>query len=277
MQEAHQRIQNALKDVYPENELKSISRLLLSKITGLSYTGLLINKNTNFSDKQNELLNYYLSELEKNKPIQYVLGETEFCGLPLQLSESVLIPRPETEELVEWIVGENKSAQKALDIGTGSGCIALSLKHFLPHLKMFACDISEPALQIAAQNATRCQSEISFFQLNILNDTLPETGFDIIVSNPPYIPLGEIPCIHARVWEHEPHIALFVDDHNPLVFYQKIAESAQKALNKQGKLYFEVHRDFAEDVCDMLHNAHFQDIVSKRDIHGNVRMVRCSR
>ena len=273
MQQAIQYIQSTLSDLYSELEIKAITRLLLSKLTDYNFTEIIINKNTIFSANQRLELEQYFNNLQNGMPIQYVLGETEFCGLNFMVNESVLIPRPETEELVNWVVQKVKNDIKILDIGTGSGCIAIALKHFLPNASVHACDISKDSLQLAQYNAQSLRQKINFFQLDILNATDFKEQYDVIVSNPPYIPIAERADIARHVKDFEPAQALFVPDDDPLVFYRNIALFAQERLNNGGILFFEVHRDFGETVVGLLHESGFVNTVLKHDIAGNHRMV----
>jgi release factor glutamine methyltransferase len=277
MQHAIRHIQEELASVYTGNELSAVTRLLLCYITGFDYTGLLVNKNTIFSEKQNDLLNFYIQELKKGRPIQYVLGFTEFCGLKFRVDERVLIPRPETEELVEWIVSECNAAANILDIGTGSGCIPVSLKHLLPDSIVSACDISTGALELAAGNAADNQAEVHFFQCDILQKITLEKRYDVIVSNPPYIPLADMAEMESHVVDYEPHIALFVPDYDPLLFYKRIAEFAQIHLSAGGYLYFEIHRQYARECLSLLKKLNFSGVELRKDIHANERMVRAIR
>ncbi len=277
MKKAIEHIQQALGDVYSERELQSINRLLISKLTGYSFTEILVNKNTIFSANQRDSLLIYLEKLQKNMPIQYVLGNTEFCGLNFMVNQSVLIPRPETEELVEWIKDDIEMNSAVLDIGTGSGCIAISLKYFLSNIQMYACDISEDALLIAMENAKNNKVDINFFQMDVLSDFDLTNRWDVIVSNPPYIPQNEKSKMNKNVVDYEPEKALFVPDHTPLVFYEKTAQFALKHLKNKGKIYFETHRDYAEDCKKMLINKGFVNIELKRDIAGNLRMLRAEK
>jgi len=277
MQHAIRHIHEELASVYHGNELNAVTRLLLSHVSGFDYTGLLVNKNNTFSQNQTALLNFYLQELKKKRPIQYVLGFTEFCGLKFKVDERVLIPRPETEELVEWIVSENRTNFVILDIGTGSGCIPVSLKKMLPESEVNACDISEDALTLANINANDHQAEVQFFQYDILQEKNHEHRYDVIVSNPPYVPLFEKSTLESQVVDYEPHIALFVPDNDPLLFYKHIAKFALKQLNEAGKLYFEIHRDYATEIHSLLVSMNFDNICLKKDIHGNQRMISAIR
>ena len=231
-----------------------------------------------------------LSELKNEKPIQYILGETEFYGLPFLVNENTLIPRPETEELVEWIIKSTKNELqntkfRILDIGTGSGCIAISLAKNIPNAEVSAIDVSEKALATAKKNAEINKVEVNFINADILkindlvelptsNFQLP-TQFDIIVSNPPYVRNLEKAEIKPNVLEYEPHLALFVEDTDALLFYKKIAQLAQKNLSENGKLFFEINQYLGKETVQLLEQMNFKNIELKKDIYGNNRMISC--
>ena len=274
MQAAITHIRESLSDLYPEQELLSISRLLISKVTGFSFTEILLNKNTIFSLYQRQLIDNYLTELRKHRPIQFVLGETEFCELTFDVNEAVLIPRPETEELVEWIVRKEPSEVKILDLGTGSGCIPIALKKLMPQASVSACDLSLDALKVAHSNAVKNGVVVDFFQLDILNE-IPNDGlYDCLVSNPPYIPIREKAEIAVGVKDFEPEMALFVPDDDPLLFYRSIALMGHKVLREGGRVYLETHRDYALYVLKLYEKLNYTDVEIKKDIAGNDRMVR---
>ena len=276
MQNAFQHIQSELKDLYPETEIKSFSYLIIEKLTGFTRTEIFVNKNTLFSIEQQHVLESFIEKLKKYIPIQYILGETEFYGLPFYVNESVLIPRPETEELVDWICNENNKGEELniLDIGTGSGCIAISLKHEFTNSKVDAFDISKEALETAQRNAKLNNLIVNFNIADILNVPDYTTKWDIIVSNPPYITEHEKEDMSPNVLDHEPHIALFVPDNDPLLFYRKIAIFAQKNLKANGKLYFEINREAGIQCLKLLSEMGFPDAQLKKDISGNDRMIR---
>jgi release factor glutamine methyltransferase len=233
-----------------------------------------------------------LAELKKEKPLQYIVGETEFYGLPFLVNENTLIPRPETEELVELIIKSYNLQPttynpKILDIGTGSGCIAISLAKNLTNSQVFAIDVSEKALTTAKKNAEINEVTINFIQADILkvddlenlsnsNSKLP-SQYDVIVSNPPYVRNLEKSEIKPNVLEYEPHLALFVDDSDALLFYRKIAELAKKNLKENGKLYFEINQYLGKETVELLENLGFNDVVLKKDIYGNDRIIQCTR
>jgi len=276
MQSFLQHIQSELQGLYPETEIKSFSFLIIEKLTGFSRTEIFINKNTPFSNEQYHAIESFIEKLKKFVPIQYILGETEFYGLPFQVNESVLIPRPETEELVDWILNENKTNDplRILDIGTGSGCIAIALKHEFNHSTVDAFDISEKALETAQRNAIRNDLNVNFARTDILNAPDFPEKWDIIVSNPPYITENEKSDMLPNVLDYEPHLALFVPDNDPLLFYREIALFARKHLRPNGKLYFEINRGAGKSCIDLLTELGFQEVVLKKDISGNDRMVR---
>ena len=276
MQTAFENIQSELQGLYPETEIKSFSYLIIGKLTGFSRTEIFVNKYTLFSIEQQHVLESFIEKLKKYIPIQYILGETEFYGLPFYVNESVLIPRPETEELVDWIcVENNKSGQlDVLDIGTGSGCIAIALKHEFTKSTVDAFDISKEALVTAQRNATRNNLEVKFEVVDILNAPAISKKWDIIVSNPPYISENEKDTILPNVLDHEPHLALFVPDNDPLLFYRKIAIFAQEHLKANGKLYFEINREAGKQSVELLSGMGFGNVELRKDISGNDRMVR---
>jgi len=287
MQQIFQYIHNSLSGIYDESEIRTISFLLIEKLTEFSRTEILTNKSTNFSANQQQKLDGFIEKLKKNIPIQYILGETEFFGLNFVVDKSVLIPRPETEELVEWICTSlspsllerdlGRGAPRILDIGTGSGCIAVALKNKLPNAELTAFDISEQALQTARKNAERNKVSVDFRQVDILKENTFAEKWDVIVSNPPYIPERERANMCEKVWKNEPELALFVPDETPLLFYEKIAHFAQNHLTNNGKLFFEIHFDAGNAVVDLLKTQHFKNIEIRKDISGNARMVKCAK
>ena len=271
-------MENELKEFYPQYEIKSFYYLIVEKLTSLSRTEIIANKNTAFSEHQHQLLLAFIARLKNFEPIQYILGETEFYGLPFLVNEAVLIPRPETEELVDWIQKENdtNATIDILDIGTGSGCIAIALKHEFCNATMTAFDISESALQIAQSNALRNGQTVQFRQVDILNSSNKLSTWDVIVSNPPYIPEQEKEQIASNVLNHEPHLALFVPNQDPLLFYRTIALFAKKNLRPKGKIYFEIHRDAGRSCMELLSLLGFENIELRKDISGNDRMIRAT-
>jgi release factor glutamine methyltransferase len=224
-----------------------------------------------------EKIENIILRLKNAEPIQYILGETEFYGLKLKVNPSVLIPRPETEELVDWIVQSKLPANcNVLDIGAGSGCIALAIKNQLKKAKVSGLDISENAIETARHNALENRLEVDFFQADILNHSdFIDQKFDVVVSNPPYIRESEKPLMHSNVLDFEPEKALFVPDADPLLFYRTIAEFARKYLKKYGSLFFEINENLGTETVGLLADFGFSDIEIRKDINGKNRMVKC--
>lgn len=275
MQDILQNIRKSLSGFYPDNEISGLVRLLIEHVTKSSMPALLSDKNTKITSEEVLKIDKIVERLQRFEPIQYILGETEFYGLPFTVNQDVLIPRPETEELVELILNENKESKpRILDIGTGSGCIAVSLQKHIHESSVTAWDISEKALAVAALNSKSNSVNVTFNQVDILSDYPTNHSFDIIVSNPPYVLVSEKTDMHANVLEYEPHTALFVADNNPLLFYNRIADVAIQLLTDGGKLYFEINRAKGQETIKMLENKKFSEIRLIKDISGNDRMVR---
>ncbi len=265
---------------YDEMECESFFFLILENKHQLKRIDLALNQNLVFSDDNLAVWNEIIEKLKVEIPVQYILGITSFYGLDFTVSPSVLIPRPETEELVDWILSNEKatnySAKSIIDIGTGSGCIAISLAKNLPKAEVFALDVSETALEIATENADYNDVRIEFLCRNILQATeLPER-FDIIVSNPPYVRELEKHEINNNVLKNEPHLALFVSDDDALIFYKKIAILARNYLKPNGNLYFEINQYLGQETCQLLKDLGFTNIELRKDIYGNDRMIRAS-
>ena len=266
---------DTLAPIYDLDEAESFFYLVLEDIKKLKRIDLALNTEAAFSEDEVLQWNEILEKLKQYIPIQYILGKTHFYGLEFEVNENVLIPRPETEELVDWVISNNsKSANlKVLDIGTGSGCIAISLAKNLQNAHVSAVDVSEKALATAEKNAQNNQVKVNFIRKDILKTEDLQQQFDIIVSNPPYVRNLEKEEIKQNVLDHEPHLALFVDDQNALVFYRKITELARKNLSKDGQLYFEINQYFGKEMMDLLEQNGFQQMELRRDIYGNNRMV----
>jgi len=290
--------------LYPIQEIQSFFFLLMERYTNMSRVDLALNPDKELSQEKEQLLNSALIKLKEEYPIQYIIGNTEFYGLPFMVNDNVLIPRPETEELVSWILQEVKSRKlkvkseklitndkfrtpttsnkqqttnlNILDIGTGSGCIAISLAKNLPDAKVWALDVSENALQVARINAVENEVEINFIKTDILKRSDLKLKFDIIVSNPPYIREHEKKQMKNNVLKYEPEIALFVKDNNALLFYDRISDLACKNLKLEGKLYFEINQALGDEVRSLLTNTGFKDIKIKKDIYGVNRMVKAN-
>jgi release factor glutamine methyltransferase len=277
-----------LSSLYEEQEIESFFYIILEKLHGLKRIDLALNPQSVMDGAHLKQWKNIVSELKKQRPIQYILGETTFYGLSFLVNENTLIPRPETEELVELIIKSFESSVsgsglKILDIGTGSGCIAISLAKNIPNAAVFAIDVSEEALDTAKKNAELNKVAIDFISTNILDVvTLSAVAgldkqFDIIVSNPPYVRNLEKYEIKPNVLEYEPHLALFVDDIDPLLFYRKIAELAIKNLNPNGKLYFEINQYLGKETIKLLEDFGFRNVELKKDIYGNDRIISCEK
>ncbi len=277
-----------LQSIYDEQEMDSFFYIILEKIHKMKRVDLALNTDTILDGTHLRRWKTIVSELKTQKPIQYILGETEFYGLPFLVNESTLIPRPETEELVELIINQVGSGRreagsiKILDIGTGSGCIAISLAKNIPNATVFAIDVSEKALATAKKNAEINKVEVNFITADILKvddlQKLPSSishlpSFDIIVSNPPYVRHLEKAEIKPNVLEYEPHLALFVEDDDALLFYRKIAALATKNLSANGTLYFEINQYLGKETVALLEGFGFKNIELRKDIYGNDRMI----
>lgn len=270
-----------LKPIVDAMEIESFFFIVLEHLHQIKRVDLALNPNFEITDDDLNKWNAILKDLKQEKPIQYILGETEFYGLRFFVNKNTLIPRPETEELVEWIiesqkeVKSQKSELKILDIGTGSGCIPIALKINIPNAEVSAIDVSEDALVVAKKNAIENKAEINFIKANILEVTNLETQFDVIVSNPPYVRNLEKQEIKKNVLEYEPHLALFVEDNDALLFYRKIAQLAKINLSENGNLYFEINQYLGNETVALLEALGFKDIQLKKDMYGNDRMITC--
>jgi release factor glutamine methyltransferase len=269
-----------LTPIYDAGEAESFFYLILEEKHQLKRIDLALHPDLVFSEAEIVVWNSILEQLKQEIPVQYLLGKTSFYGLDFEVNENVLIPRPETEELVEWILESQKSKVESqniriLDIGTGSGCIAISLAKNIPNAAVFAIDVSEKALATAKKNAERNAVEVTFINQNILETEDLRQQFDIIVSNPPYVRNLEKEEIKKNVLDNEPHLALFVEDNDALIFYKKIAELAQENLSKNGQLYFEINQYLGKEMVDLLEKMNFKNIELRKDIYGNDRMLSC--
>ena len=284
------RFLQALSSLYDEKEVESFFYLTLEKLHQKKRIDLALQPDLSMDETQLSQWETVLTELKTYKPIQYILGETEFYGLSFLVNENVLIPRPETEELVELILVECRKSKveslSILDIGTGSGCIPISLKKNLPSAEVFAIDVSTNALEVAQKNAEINGVEVNFIQTDILkvndlknlptsNSKLP-ASFDIIVSNPPYVRNLEKAEINPNVLEFEPHLALFVEDNDALLFYRKITELAKSHLAENGKLYFEINQYLGKETVALVESYGFKNVQLIKDIYGNDRMISAS-
>ncbi|HSI69258.1 MAG TPA: peptide chain release factor N(5)-glutamine methyltransferase [Gillisia sp.] len=268
----------ALEGEYPAEEVGSFFNLLTEAYLKKTRLDIALEPQALVSAEKLRLFDVAIERLLKHEPIQYIIGETEFFGLKFRVNEHVLIPRPETEELVQWIlddVGSDPASAKLkiLDIGTGSGCIAISLAKILPQAKVSALDFSEKALKKAKENACLNKVEINFIQADILQQEKLEDIYDIIVSNPPYVRELEKKEMQRNVLEHEPSLALYVKDEDPLIFYLKITKLAADSLKVEGCLYFEINQYLAEETRELLDDEGFSSTL-KKDMFGNYRMLK---
>jgi release factor glutamine methyltransferase len=282
---------NSLKNIQEEQEIESFFFILTEYLHNLKRVDVALNPNFGLSDAEVDKWNTILAQLQQEKPIQYITGEAWFYGLRFEVNENTLIPRPETEELVEWILNssitQHPSPINILDIGTGTGCIPISLKANLPQANVSAIDISEKALEVAKRNAELNKVEINFIQTNILEvedlSQLPSpiihhpSSYNIIISNPPYVRNLEKQEIKKNVLDYEPHLALFVEDTDALLFYRKIAQLALKNLSPNGLLFFEINQYLGKETVELLESLGFKNIELKKDIYGNDRMVKSEK
>jgi len=282
IQQSYKQLLFQLYEMYGDREAANIADIVIENITGFKKVDRLINKQFPLNEEQLQLLNDYTNELLKHKPVQYVLNEVWFAGMKLYVDENVLIPRPETEELVEWIVktvaSRKSQVASILDIGTGSGCIPVALKKKLLSVEVHALDISEEALTVAKRNAVTQQTEINFHLLNILDKNLWRQlpKFDIIVSNPPYVTQGEASSMQKNVLQYEPHLALFVDDEDAMKFYKAIAEFGLYHLNNNGQIFFEINEMMGKQICDLLNQYRYLNIELKKDLQNKDRMIKAT-
>jgi len=271
-------IRKELAGIYSKGEIESLVFLIFEKLKGYSRTQFLLAREDKLTSEELLNIDRIVARLKKHEPIQYILGEIEFFGLPFYSVPGVLIPRPETEELVQWIIQENQLSEPTiLDIGTGTGCIAISLRKNIPNSTVFACDISPVCIETAQRNAVLNAAELTVIEYDILNKNLEFTfpGLDIIVSNPPYVLEAEKSQMEKNVLEYEPELALFVADDDPLLFYTRIADFALIHLNNNGALYFEINEAFGKDCEEMLQEKGFAAVVLKKDLNGKDRMIGC--
>ena len=272
-------IQETLSTLYPPEEIRYIVRLILSHVCGLSYNQQILCKDKQISEKEKAEILAIVNRLKKMEPLQYILCETEFYSLPIKVNPSVLIPRPETEELVDMIIKYSKPLRKLkiLDIGTGSGCIPIALAKHIPDATVIAIDISDAALLTAKENATLNNVDIHFIQADILNTSRSSEiipgNFDIIVSNPPYVTEKEKDAMRENVIAYEPHRALFVPDEDPILFYKAIADFSLLKLATGGMIYFEINANYDITISEMLREKGFANIKIISDLSGKNRFI----
>ena len=264
-----------LEPLYGNGEARAITDYVLDVCFGLSKADILCGAVDEMTAEKTAELNKIFNRLTKGEPVQYVLGRAEFCGRWFSVRPGVLIPRPETEELCAWITADSKASAspKVLDIGTGSGCIAITLQLDMPESKVTAWDISADALDVARENAQQLGANVNFVKQDALN-AKPEGEWDVIVSNPPYICEKEKKDMAVNVLEHEPHTALFVPDADPLLFYRAITRLAVQTLNKGGRLYFEINPIYADDTCHMMRAEGMTAVELRSDMYGKQRMAK---
>jgi release factor glutamine methyltransferase len=282
MYEARQQLMYALMNIYDDREAANISELVMEKITGWPRIERIKNKQTPLSNTEQEQLQSFTLQLQKHQPVQYVLNEAWFAGMKFYVDENVLIPRPETEELLDWIAKENARSmrdKKILDIGTGSGCIAIAIKKKMPEAEVWACDISDEALLIARKNADDNKALVDFLPIDFLDRSqwkqIP--AVDMIVSNPPYIPISEQAAMSRNVTAFEPHLALFVSEGDPLIFYDAIADFAAKKLLAGGSIYVEIHEEMGGKVSKLFSDKNYGPVELRKDMQGKNRMLRVQK
>lgn len=264
-----------LDGIYSRPEISVLTGLILEEVCGNSFRGITSDKINHLSGSELRKIEDIVHKLKHGEPIQYILGKTEFYGMLFKVTPDVLIPRPETEELVEWILSENQQAGlSVLDIGTGSGCIAVTLAKKMNDADVHAWDISGEALEVASGNALLNSVNVHFSLQDIFQPVERTPSFDVVVSNPPYVTESEKATMEANVLGFEPYEALFVPDHQALLFYDRIADMALEGLDSDGRLYFEINREKGMEVCNMLHSKGFVRVALRKDIAGNDRMVR---
>ncbi len=277
-------IHEKLHLIYDEREIRSFIHRILDSVCHWRTHDILLCKDKEISPNERQRIEDIVCRLQKQEPIQYILGETEFYGLSFNVNPEVLIPRPETEELVDLIIkeinatrGNRDGSVRVLDIGTGSGCIAVSLAKNIPDATVYAIDISPGALAIARQNAEKNQVDVSFVEHNIFNDfpegILPDT-WDVIVSNPPYVALSEKQNMESNVLDYEPHTALFVPDNQPLLFYERIAEFGLDKLNGKGTIYVETNARYGNETSEIFLRKNYKEVSLYKDMAGKDRIVK---
>ncbi len=272
---------SALSKLYPETEIQSFFNILIEFKLHLKRIDVALQPSFEIEATALEFLEKATSNLKNQIPIQYIIGETEFYGLPFYVNKNVLIPRPETEELVAWIINDckaenSKNSIKILDIGTGSGCIPISLAKNIPNAEVSSIDISSEAIKTAKKNSTLNNVNVEFIEADILNTFNLPNKINVIVSNPPYVRELEKQEMQKNVLDHEPALALFVEDENPLLFYDKIAELAKNYLSKNGQLYFEINQYLGKETVELLKTKGYTTIELKKDLFGVDRMIKAS-
>ena len=279
MHPVYHEIKKMLAGYYPDAEASALAKMLLVEVLHFSTLELFGGKDKEVFKKDLDVLYEMSRRLQNREPIQYIIGRETFCGMPFVVNRHVLIPRPETQDLVEWIAEEDQQTNpcRLLDMVTGSGCIAISLAKKLPHVQVEAWDISGEALQVARQNALNNQVKVDFHQQDILSASPGIAEWNVIVSNPPYITNKEKAEMEANVLNWEPHTALFVPDHDPLLFYRRIAQLGMNMLVNGGALYFEINRAYGTETIAMLQALGYENIIIRKDRFNNERMIKATR
>lgn len=270
--EIFNRLYQAAQPLYGDAEARQIAEMLIIAKGKISRNDLIIDPHKELIIEE---LDNIIEELRSWRPVQYIIGFADFYDMELEVGEGVLIPRPETEELVEWIASESRPEATILDVGTGSGCIAIALNRAIKESRVCAIDISSKALDIARRNGNKYAPEVQFVEGDALGefDKLFSAKFDVVVSNPPYIPQSDISLMRANVTKYEPETALFVPDSDPLLFYRAIAQTSKRLLKKEGKLYFEIYESLAKEMIAMLEIEGYSDIILREDFRGKPRMI----
>lgn len=270
--EIFNRLYQAAQPLYGDAEARQIAEMLIIAKGKISRNDLIIDPHKELIIEE---LDNIIEELRSWRPVQYIIGFADFYDMELEVGEGVLIPRPETEELVEWIASESRPEATILDVGTGSGCIAIALNRAIKESRVCAIDISSKALDIARRNGAKYAPEVQFVEGDALGefDKLFGAKFDVVVSNPPYIPQSDISLMRANVTKYEPETALFVPDSDPLLFYRAIAQTSKRLLKKEGKLYFEIYESLAKEMIAMLEIEGYSDIILREDFRGKPRMI----
>lgn len=270
-------INEALSCCYTAGEITALTRIIATELLSVSQMAFYLKDNITLTAEQEALLDNAIERLKKQEPMQYILGYSDFCGLRFKVTPATLIPRPETSELVEWIASKATGNESILDIGTGSGCIAVSLAYKLPQSKVTAWDFSTDALAVATENSKSNGQAVTFEHIDILAYKPTGEQFDIIVSNPPYIKENEKVAMHSNVLDWEPHTALFVPDNDPLLFYRTIAKKGLIMLKPGGRLYFEINRAHGKETMEMLESLGYTGIELRKDFADNDRMIRAMK
>lgn len=273
--EIFRQLRLAATELYGEEEARQIAEMIITSRGNITRNQLLVEPNEELIIND---IDSIIADLRRWRPVQYIIRCADFMDMSLEVCEGVLIPRPETEELVEWIVADSHSGERIVDVGTGSGCIAIALARAVPHSEVWAMDISPEALAIARRNGAMFAPNVHFIEGDAIGDfsTNFDTKVDIVVSNPPYIPAADRTAMRPNVTEHEPSLALFVPDDDPLRFYRAIARTARGMLTDEGRLYFEIYEELSEEMVAMLRAEDYDDVVLRHDFRDKPRMI-CAR